>query len=496
MRPSICICICLAIFGALTFWPTPVTTQAPAALDELIDGAMKQWQVPGLSIVIVRDDRIVYLKGFGVRSARKPESVTPDTIFPIASCTKSFTTLAMGMLVDEEKLAWDDPVRKHVDYFRLEDPLANASVTLRDLVCHRTGVGSHDLLWYKGPWSLGDRIRHACKLDQVLPFRASFRYQVVYFGAAGVAVGNAAGTSWQEFVQERVLQPLDMKASTCTFPQSAVDVASPHRKEANGQVVVMPRYPLDEADPSGSIHATARDLGQYLRFQLGDGTWQGKRLISAASLAEPHTPQVVLRLAGAARAMNPETLFLHYGMGWIVQDYRGKKLLMHGGSIDGFRAHLTLVPELRLGIALLTNLDGGLVNVSLSNSIIDQVLGVPAKDWSSYYLKLYEDGEREDRDHAKAIRDKRGPDLGPPRPLKAYTGTFNDPAYGDCKLEVSDGKLVWHWGKMSCPLEHYQGDLFLANYGPLVDAGFAFRADRSGTVDAFRAFDRVFRRKD
>ena len=359
---------------------------------------------------------------------------------------------------------------------------------------HRTGVGTHDLLWYGANWSLEERIRHACKLDLISPFRSSFRYQVVFFGAAGVAAGNAAGTPWEDFVQARILDPLEMTSSRCTYSGDKGNVASPHAQQ-DGKVVVVPRFPLGDPDPTGSIHSTARDLAGYLRFQMGDGTWKGKRLISAESLAEPHTAQIVLRLQGAAKAMNPETLFLHYGMGWIVQDYRGKRLLMHGGSIDGFRAHLTLVPEAGLGIGLLSNLEGGLANVSLSNSIVDLVLGAPARDWSSYYLKLFEDGEREGRAHAKELRDRRGPDHEPPRPLKAYAGAYEDAAYGDCRIELEDGKLFWKWQKVRCPLEHYQADVFLANYGPLSDTAFVFAATPSGTVEGFRIEDRTFRRK-
>jgi CubicO group peptidase (beta-lactamase class C family) len=467
------------------------------AIDELARQTMAQWKVPGLALVVVQNDRLVYLKGFGVREAGKPGPVSPDTVFPIASCTKSFTTLAMGMLVDDGKMDWDDPVRKHVPYFHLSDPLADAAVTLRDLAAHRTGVGSHDLMWYQVPWNLEERIRRAGKLDLALPFRSSFRYQVVLFGAAGVAVGNASGSTWQDFVRRRILDPLEMKATTCTFPAGhpKLELASPHRKGPDGKVAAIDRYPLTEPDPAGSIHSTARDLARYLRFQLGDGTWQGQRLISAESLTEPHTPQVVLRREGAAKAMNPDTLFLHYGLGWVVQDYRGKLLVMHGGSIDGFRAHLTLVPEAGLGIGLLNNLDGGLANLALSNSLIDRFLGLPAKDWSSYYLELHEDGERQEQAHAKALRDKRGPDKGPPRPLSAYAGAYDDAAYGDCRIEVDDGRLVWNWAKVRCPLEHYEGDVFLANYGPLVDAAFVFTTGPGGAVESFRAVGRTFRRK-
>ena len=484
----------LALIGLL-FCPGAARAQK-AAIDELARTAMKQWQIPGLALVVVHNDKIVYREGFGVRTLGKPDPVTDDTVFPIASCTKSFTTLAMGMLVDDGKLDWDDPVKKHVPYFRLSDPCADAAVTLRDLVAHRTGVGSHDLLWYGVDWPLEKRIRQACQLDLAMPFRSSFRYQVIYFGAAGVAVGNASKSTWEDFVQGRILTPLEMKATRCAFPADKdVELASPHRRGEDGKVTVIPRYPLGEPDPAGSIHSTARDLANYLRFQLDDGTWKGKRLISKENLAEPQTPQVVLRRQGAARLLNPETLFLHYGMGWVVQDYRGKLLIMHGGSIDGFRAHLTLAPELRLGIALLNNLDGGLANVALSNSIVDLVLGAPPKDWIGYFHELQESGEREDRAHAKQLREKRAKDKPPTAPLKAFVGAYHDAAYGDCKIELEKGRLIWIWEKVRAPLEHFEGDVFLANYGPLVDTAFTFRVEPAGPVSSFRAMDRVFRRK-
>lgn len=490
----------ICFLAVLTGLACPGLLQAQAKISKTIDNlarrSMKQWKTPGLALVVVHEDRVIYLKGLGVRELDKPEAVTPDTIFPIASCSKSFTTLAMGMLVDEGKLDWDEPVRKHVPYFHLADKLADADVTLRDLVTHRTGVGSHDLFWYATPWSLEERIRRAGKLDLDLPFRAGFRYQVVLFGAAGVAVGNASKSTWQDFVQTRILDALDMKSSRCTQPPADANTnqASPHKKGDDGRIVSIPRYALTAPDPAGSIHSTARDLAAYLRFQLSDGTWNGKQLISAENLAEPQTPQVVLRRVGAARRMNPETLFLHYGMGWIVQDYRGKRLLMHGGSIDGFRAHLTLVPEANLGIALLNNLDGGLANLALSNSLVDLFLDAPPKDWSSYFLELFEAGEREDRARARELRDQRDP-KGPPRALQAYVGVYDDAAYGSCKIELDKKGLIWSWQKLRIPLEHFQGDIFVANYGPLVDTGFIFTEGADGTVDSFLTLGRVFRRK-
>lgn len=481
-----------AVAGLGTLLAVALAWTRPS-IDSVVAQTMKAWQVPGLALVIVRDDRVVHLKGYGVRELGKPAPVTADTVFPIASCTKPFTTLAMGMLVDDGKLGWDDPVRKHLSYFHLADPCADAAVTLRDLLTHRTGVGGHDLIWYGSGWPLEQRIKHAGKLDLAIPFRSGFSYQVVMFGSAGAAAASAAGTSWQSLVTTRVLEPLEMSATRCVYPgDDTPDLAMPHRKD-DGNVHAIPRFLDKEPDPAGSIHSTARDLAAFLRFQLGDGTWQGKRLISGENLAEPQTAQVALRLVGAARKMNPETLFLNYGMGWIVQDYHGKKLVMHGGAIDGFRAHLTLVPEARLGIGLLSNLDGGLANLAISNRLVDLLLGLPTRDWSSYYLKLFNEAEHEAKAKAKKLRSRRSGEE--PRRLTDYTGTYDDVAYGPCKIEVSDGKLVWIWGTVRCVLEHYDGDTFLANHGPLVDTAVIFTGDADGKITSFRMMDRVFRKK-
>jgi CubicO group peptidase (beta-lactamase class C family) len=466
------------------------------SVDDLVRRAMKQWRIPGLALAVVHDDRIVCLKGYGVRAADESGAVTADTLFPLASCTKSFTTLAMGMLVDEGKMAWDDPVRSHLPDFHLSDPLADAGATLRDLVTHRTGVATHDLLWYYSPFDLRERVRRAGKLEQARPFRSGLQYQVVLFGAAGLAVGRASGGTWQDYVQQRILDPLEMASSRCTFPGEAPgrDLASPHRKEPAGQVAVVPRYPLEAPDPAGSLHSTARDLANYLRFQLGDGTWEGRRLISAEQLAATHTPQVVVPGAGYVARMNPETLFVHVGMGWVVQDYRGKLLVMHGGAIDGFRTHVTLVPEARLGIAVLSNLGGTLACLALSNELVDLLLGLPTRDWSTYYMELFRDGERQDEARARALRERRSPGAKPPRPLAAYEGVYRDSAYGDCRITAESGQLIWSWGQNHCRLEYLEDETFLATVGPLVDAPFVFTPGPGETSASFRAMNRVFER--
>jgi CubicO group peptidase (beta-lactamase class C family) len=488
-------CFVAALLVALLQVAPAIAQVPPAGIDALVRNTMQQWQAPGLALVVIHEGRLIQIKGFGRRELGKPDPVTADTVFPLASCTKSFTALALGMLADEKALDWDDPVRKHVPFFHLSDPLADRDVTLRDLVTHRTGLGAHDMLWYRSPANLEGRIRKLARLELDHPFRSAFEYQVVAFGAAGLAVGHATGGTWEDFVRRRVFDPLGMKSARCTFDPGQADRASPHRKDAAGKVAVIPRYPLAEPDPAGSIHASARDLANYLRFQLGDGTWRGTRLVSAANLAEPHRPQVVIPREGLARTLNPETQFLNYGMGWVVQDYRGRRMLLHGGAIDGFRTQLTLVPELGIGIGVVSNLDRGFMNLALTNTLTDLYMNVPPKDWSSYYLHVVEEQRKAERTRIAGFRAKAARSGGPPRPAAAYTGTYADPAYGPSEVVLENGRLVWKWGVFRCPLEHVEADAFLAHDAPADGVVLRFEPDPAGRVEALRVFDRVFRRK-
>src|SRR5437868_2085152 len=226
-----------------------------AVLDRAVREALEAWKVPGTAVVIVRDDRILYLQGHGVKEAGGKEAVTPDTLFPLGSCTKAFTTTAMAMLVDEKRMNWDDPVRKHVSFFRLSDPLADSQVTLRDLVTHRTGVGPHDLLWYRAPWTGEEAVRRVGRLPLDRPFRTTFQYQTTMFTAAGLAVASASKTSWADFVEKRLFTPLGMKTAGCTTASfKSDDRASGHHLDDRGEIVVMPAwYPLERPEPAGSI---------------------------------------------------------------------------------------------------------------------------------------------------------------------------------------------------------------------------------------------------
>jgi CubicO group peptidase (beta-lactamase class C family) len=231
----VCVRCCLSILLVLALSQSPAGAAPPqpdpAAVDALVRDALKAWNVPGVAVAVVRDDQVVYLKGHGLRAVGSDRPVTPDTVFPLASCTKGFTTTLLAMLVDEGKIRWDDPVRKHLPWFRLADPLADREVTLRDLITHRTGLRGHDLLWYRSPLKQEELVRRAGLLPLDKPFRTTFQYQSTMFTAAGLAAGETAKTTWADLVRKRIFEPLEMTASSLTTPEAekSADRAMPHR---------------------------------------------------------------------------------------------------------------------------------------------------------------------------------------------------------------------------------------------------------------------------
>jgi CubicO group peptidase (beta-lactamase class C family) len=460
------------------------------AVDAVVREAMKTWRVPGMAVAVVANREAVYLKGFGVKETGGREPVTADTLFAIGSTTKAFTTTAMAMLVDDGKMGWDDPVRKHVEFFHLQDPLADANVTLRDLVAHRTGLAGHDLLWYGSPWGREELIRRVAHLKPAHPFRSAYEYQNLTYLTAGHAVGLAAKTTWEQVIQDRIFTPLGMTGANLTTAAAAKapDHASPHQRK-KGKVEVVPWRNLDNIAPAGAINAGVRDLSKWARFQLGDGTWEGKRLVSAASLAETHTPQTVMPMGEGERVAYPETLQMSYGMGWVIQDYRGHGLVWHNGKIDGFQAQVTLVPRDKLAVVVLTNCDDTeLLHWAVTNSILDLGLGLPKKPWVGAFGFLEGlGGLVAPLVEQKADARKRHKGTKPSRELAAYTGVYEEPAYGRAEVTLEKGSLTLRWSSFTPRLEHFHYDTFTTQEDAvLTGVPVVFTLGADGEVDRMK----------
>ncbi|HEX9164099.1 MAG TPA: serine hydrolase domain-containing protein, partial [Thermoanaerobaculia bacterium] len=361
-----------------------------AAVDRLARDTMTKWKVPAMSIAIVENDRVVYLKGFG-------EHVTPDTLFQIGSDTKAFTTTAMAMLVDEKKMSWDDPVRKYIEYFHLSDPCADSMVTLRDIVTHRTGLSRHDEIWDYTSMSRQNVIRHIANAKLSKPFRSAYQYNNIMFMTAGEAVASAAKMPWSDFVKRRIFEPLGMTHTVVSEEdwQRSDHTIGYHYDPAHQTVMPQSMQPYESLAPAGTIKSSARDMAQWVRFQLNEGSIDGKQLVSPNVLAETKSPQIIVPLVADAKEENPESNLSAYAMAWRVQDYRGELLVSHGGALNGFRAQVDMLPNQHSGFVVLSNLGRGLAVIAMRNALADMLLHKPVRDWNAYYL-AYEEKSRED----------------------------------------------------------------------------------------------------
>ena len=444
-------------------WPPMLP--AGEASNEAIKGILREtchfWHAPGIAAAIVRDDKLVYLDGYGVRELGRQQPVTADTLFAIGSCTKAFTATALAILVEEGKADWDDSVRKHLPWFRLDDPLADRDVRLCDLLCHRIGLASHDMLWYGAPWSIKESVRRMAFLERSTSFRSTYEYNNLAYLAAGLAIETLAKKPWHLFVQERLFKPLQMKNAVFTSgdAEKAADHASPHGHDASGEVTVIPWYRDDkQIRASGSIKASVRDLSQWLRLQLADGKIDGKQVISAGALEETHTPRIPVPLSVAQRVAGATQA--SYALGWHISEYRGHAIHEHGGAVAGFRARVVLVPRKKLGLVVLTNLEDMEIVLAAGNNLLDYLLGLEKKEWNTFFHEEYA--------KQKAARKKRIDDLlkkqvhgTKPKDLALYVGTYSEPAYDTVTITRKDGALWLQWSSYQFPLTHFHYDTFL-----------------------------------
>lgn len=460
-----------------------------SALDAIVNEAMKHWQTPGAAVIVVRGDEVVYIKGFGVKDVKSEQPVTPDTLFAIGSTTKAFTTAAMGVLVDQGLMNWDDPVRKHLPYFRLSDPLANESVTMRDIVSHRTGLIRHDLLWYNAPWGRQEIIKRIGFVPLTYPFRTTFQYQNIMFLTAGEAVAATAGVSFEEFVRSRLFLPLGMKSANFSVVDSekAADHATPHGKKGEKILPIAWRN-IDNVGPAGSINASVRDLSGWIRMHLNNGMIASRRVLSPETLREMHTPQQVIRLEGRWKLFFPEseTLQLSYGLGWFINDYRGRKIVMHGGTIDGFRASIMLEPKAKLGVAVLANLNGTQMPEATGYSLLDHLLGLPNKDWNATISASAKEFEAETVKEIMTRQAARKKDTRPSHDLSAYAGAYEDAAYGRAEVMQANGKLSILWSNFKSGLDHFHFDTFTATDDRLQYEQATFLTGPEGEVNGMK----------
>ncbi len=454
--------------------------------DEYVNKAMKDWEVPGMAIAIVKDDKVVYAKGYGLRELGKTAPVDEHTLFAIGSSSKAFTATSIAMLVDEGKLKWDDHVTQYLPGFQLYDPYVTREMTVRDLLTHRIGLERGDQVWYATPFSRDEvlRIRY---LEPSSSMRSRFGYQNIMFLAAGQMVPSITGKSWDDFVAERIFTPLGMKETGTTIRtlSKTNDVSTPHVKIDDKVQPVAWRL-IDNIAPAGSINSNVVDMAQWLRLQLGKGKFDGKQLVSEATINETRTPQTIIRLEGPYPIFYPDAHFFSYGMGWFLSDFRGKKLVEHGGAIDGMRAEVAIIPEVNVGVVILTNVSGTMLPQFLCYSIFDAYMGQQPRDWQAEALPKIKAIEAQGKAAQEKALAERVKGTSATLDLQNYAGKYSSEMYGDAEIDFVNGKLVAHFGpNFTGELEQWNYDTFqVAWRDPVLGKGFLqFNLNAKGKID-------------
>lgn len=456
--------------------------------DNYVNDALSEWQVPGLAIAIIKDDHLVLAKGYGTRELGKLLPVDEHTLFAIGSSSKAFTAASIAMLVDEGRVKWEDPATKYLPGFQLFDPYTTRELTVSDLISHRSGLARGDLLWYGSAYDRDEVLRRIRYLKPTWSMRARFGYQNIMFLAAGQIIPAVANKSWDDFIRERIFDPLGMKSSSTSIKAlaSSDNVATPHAK-LDDKVQAVAWRNIDNIAPAGSINSNVVDMAQWVRLQLGGGVYEGKRLLSSGAIKEMQMPQTIIRLEGTMESLYPQAHFLTYGFGWFLSDYRGRKLVEHGGAIDGMRAEIAMMPEEKLGLVILTNLHGTILPQALMYRIFDSYLGGPQRDWSAELLKTTKGLEEQAKAAEKKAEAERVKGTSPSLPLEKYSGRYQSEMYGVVKISVENEKLVARFGpNFTGDLEHWNYDTFRVTWRDRMEGKgiVSFRLNPQGRIES------------
>jgi CubicO group peptidase (beta-lactamase class C family) len=468
---------------------------APPDLDAYVARVMQTFDVPGLSVSIVKDGKVVMAKGYGVRRLGEPAPVDAKTLFGIASNTKVFTAVALGLLVEEGKIEWDAPVVRYLPWFQMSDPYVTRELSIRDLLVHRSGLGlgAGDLLWW--PPSTYDRKEIARRLRHLplaTSFRSAYAYDNVLYLIAGEVIETISGQSWEDFVSARILRKVGMTGSNVRHSDavSGSNVAATHAS-VDGKVRPIKPFDSDNTNPAGGINSNADDMAKWMivllsRGQLPDGT----RLFSERTYRELTTlvtPMPIRQVPAEIQALQPN--FLGYALGLSTSDYRGRKVLMHTGGLPGYVSKVLWIPDANFGITVLTNQESGAAFESIVYRVTDQFLGAPQTDWPAAYSRLVEQQKAGYMAAAKKATTSRAASSRPSLAPAGYAGTYVDEWYGPIIIEQQNDKLVMRFTQTPSlvgDLEHWQYDTFIVRWRDRelrADAYVTFALDPDGGID-------------
>ncbi len=467
----------------------------PSDLDAHVTRVMKTFDVPGIGLAIVKDGKVLIAKGYGVRTMNDPTPVNAETRFGIASNTKAFTATALALLVEEGKLEWDAPVIRYLPSFALFDPYVTRELTVRDLLVHRSGLGLGQgdlLIWPASTYTRKEIVQRLRYLEPATSFRSAYAYDNVLYLVAGDLIEAVSGIPWEEFVVSRLLKPLRMSHSAPKTNENGrpENVAGTHAV-IDGKLVLVPPSIACNDNPAGGINSGATDMARWLIAQLDSGrTTDGMRLWSPASTRELWTgvtPIPIRNLPAELAATKPN--FQLYALGFTVRDYAGHKIVTHTGGLSGYVSELTMVPDMRLGIMVMTNQESGEAFRSITQKVLDHFLEASPYDWVKAYKAVADRRLARTAAVNRSTVARRDSTSRPSLALEKYVDVYTDAWYGDVLVTMQDGKPMMQFSRtpeLTGTLEHYQFDTFIVRWRDRTlraDAFVTFALNPDGSVD-------------
>ena len=449
--------ICLFLY-AFTLSATAQNV-VPDNFEEWMEAAMEQWDIPGMGVAIVHEGEIAYVEGFGVRQLGSDEPVNQHTQFGIASVSKHMTASSLAILVDEGLISWDDPVSKHIPWFQLSDSWATAHVTIDDLLTHQVGVGRMlgNRLQYMTDRSREELLRRMKHHDFEQPFRSAYVYSNVMYALAGEIVKAVSGSTWDEFMAERFFQPMDMRRTNTSINDLDEENAALPHQYIKGEVIEIPRRSWDNAAPAGGVNSTPADFAKWIQLQVGNpGSYNNIQYISEESIRDIQTPKVTHSLPTIAAPQNS------YGYGYSITDYKGYRLLSHGGATDGMNTTYIIIPELDFGIIVMSNLFNTF-RQAVAYTVIDHILEEEETDWNEIYYESFINQYESVSNIRDAFEATRIEDTTPTHDLEHYAGRFYDDLYDTLEITYEDGNLrltIYDIEELSADLEHWHHNTF------------------------------------
>ncbi|WP_293313028.1 serine hydrolase [Pedobacter sp. UBA5917] len=453
--------LCLIAISSLAQSKKQKTSDPLAGIDTLLNRVLKDQQVAGFAVAVVKGDQVIYSKGFGYRDVENKKPVTPNTLFAIGSSTKAFTSSLIGLLQKEGKLSYDGIATSYLPQLKFYNDNMNNQITVRDMMCHRTGLSRYDLSWFVFNTSNRDSIIQRVRyMEPTAGIREKWQYNNFMFLAQGMIVEKLTGKTWEQNIKEKFFEPLEMSRSNTNIFEFEKDseASLPYTVNSKGAIEKVDYFNIDGMGPAGSINSSVNDMTHWLKVWISGGLYKGKEILPSSYIAEAASSQMVR--AGGLPAEDSDIYLSTYGFGWMINSYRGHYMVEHGGNINGFSASVSFFPTDKLGIVVLTNQNTSSVPGIVYSSIADRMLELKHIDWNGRANKEKAAAKEREKAVKNTAQNERVLNTKPSHPLKDYDGLFENPAYGVINVSFKNDSLFATMGKEKLLFRHYHYDVF------------------------------------